>query len=398
MLVVVAVLSFVIGVPAFLAGALSFGRLWAWGRRKGYTGPAVPAMLMLLSLASLGGCITLLVVAGERYLSTLLIPPLAFATLLVALLLAFVIAAAVLFVLPQREHRPAGQRKTRLPFRIAGHVALAATVVLPVAVLIAGLPVNTALRLPLVTLPVAVGCFVAANRKDKPERDRKLREDPRPPVLYMRGFAEERRLFARRAPGPHEVYAGPFLDQMHHADLRYATFEEYLEPTVRTKLGPWRGLGNPTDYLPRRGVSRVYSNDRDWRDEFRDWVRRSSCILTSPGVWQYLVWELHAIKSLDCQHKLFVLTPPPTNKWTRRMISVANWSIGTGLTDWHTFASAAAQQDPHEKMLAGFDFGDDPGPGAVVAFDGEARGVVLTRNARSPGEYVQAVGDHLRRA
>src|SRR5262249_26386880 len=43
----------------------------------------------------------------------------------------------------------------------------------------------------------------------------------------------------------------------------------------------------------------------------------------------------------------------------------------------------------------GFDFGHDPGRGAVVTFDSEGKAKVLVKGAQTPSEFVEPIRDYL---
>lgn len=389
----------VVAAMTWVVPLLPFGRLWRRAQRKGYRGPAVPAILVAIPVLVFGGALAgAIALAGGE---TRTAPSAWFlfrlwAGVLGAEAVSGLIALLVVTLLPERRHRPDGDRKVRFPFRTLGRLALVLAVVAPVAWLITR-PQDweTAIRLPLSLVPVAYFCLSAANRKDKPVRDAPLREDPRAPVLYMRGFAQELTPFARRPDAPGDVAAGRVLDALNAQQRRYATFEEYLEPTVRVALGPWYGLGNLTDYLPPDGIVRFYTGDGEWRVKFRRLVEASVCVIAVPGSWPNLTWELHTVKESKAQQRLFLLTPPVAGPWKSRLGRWASWLAGTRQDTWQDFTAAAAVPDSKEDVHAGYELGGDPGPGAVVTFDEQARAIVLVRGAVTPGDYVAAIRKHL---
>lgn len=388
---------FVVAAMAWVVPLLPFGRLWRRAQRKGYRGPAVPAVLIAIPMLVFGGALAaLLVFADDLAVDDGVLILLVWAGMLGVEAVAALIALLVVTLLPERRHRPEGVRKVRLPFRALGRLALVLAVVAPVVWLIAR-PEDwkTAIRLPLVLVPIAFFCLSAANRKDKPVRDAPLLADPRAPVLYMRGFAQEQTPFARRPDDPRDVAAGRVLDALNAQQRKYATFEEYLEPTVRGALGPWYGLGNPSDYLPPHGIVRFYTGDGEWRARFTELVEASVCVIAVPGSWPNLTWELYTVKKVKAQQRLFLLTPPVAGPWKSRFGRWAAWLAGTRQDTWQDFTAAAAVPDPKEDVIAEYELGGDPGPGAVVTFDEQARAIVLVRGAATPADYITAIRKQL---
>jgi hypothetical protein len=86
---------------------------------------------------------------------------------------------------------------------------------------------------------------------------------------------------------------------------------------------------------------------------------------------EHVVWELAAIRSLQLESKLFVLTRPKPNQKTK-------------IAAWSTFASALQK--------AGYPpCGDDAGPGAVVGFKPGGEPVILKRDAKTAEETVDVL-------
>jgi hypothetical protein len=392
----VAFLSLGVATVVILVLAVIPVRLWRRAQRKGYRGPGVPMFLItVMTLMTLFG----LVVAVEGFIGQdakvpdIWLGPLTAAVLCGSVLFAIAFAAVVVLALPVRRHRPGGRRRIRFPYRFAGMVMMVLAVGLSLALLVFGQGPSRwtgPAKLGFAFGSAAYALFAMAKRAEKPDRDQAaFHDDDRPPVLYIRGFAQEMRYFAPRPAGPQEIGVGPLADAVAASQRNLATFEEFFEPTVRAELGPWCGLGNPSDHLPPRGILRFYHVDDDWQQEFMQLVDSAQCVIASPGAWPYLVWELDVIRKADAQQRLFVLTPPVADR--RR--TIANWALDTQLEAWQRFVDAATATE--HGLHADYEFGPDPGPGAVVTFDKTARQVVLLRDARTPSEYVAAIRDRL---
>ncbi|MEU6072001.1 hypothetical protein ABZ864_48185 [Streptomyces sp. NPDC047082] len=399
--------SAVIGFILILSLSVIPFRLWRRAQEKGYRGPAVQVFLVtwvtLMLCVGIAAVLGLLEV-GVFDVSDMWIGVVCVASLLVPLIIAEVLAAVVVFALPRRRHRPGGPRSVRIPYRFLGWLTLSLTAAITLSLVVLGSGaswVRPVYHLWFILGSVAFWCFSQDNREDKPARDEALSgQDSRPPVMYVRGFSQEMQYFAPRPPGPQEVAAGPVLDSLAASQRPLATFEEYLQPTVEAVLGPWRGLGNPTDYLPPRGIRRMYALDEHWENEFRDLVAVSQGILILPGAYPHLVWELYTIKELEAQQRVFVLTAPSA----RRRRDVFNWALGTKIHTWQQFVDAATatvvrkdrKTGIETRMKADYTFGGDPGPGAVVTFDHSARQVVLAQGILTPADYVTVIHGRLR--
>ncbi|WP_285507791.1 hypothetical protein [Actinokineospora sp. NBRC 105648] len=301
------------------------------------------------------------------------------------------VAALVVRVLPVSRRRPAGQRAPRLPFRLIGTLVVVLTTA-AVGYLLATDPEHSrpAYGAAIIGFALAYRCFAAVQR---------VAQEPPGPVrpgssvvLYMRGFAHESTRFTTYT-GYQEVSAGRVLDALNPTAREHVTFERFLEPTARARLGEWRGLGNPTDYLPPVGARREYVDDQRWREAFTALVRPARCVLTHTAPWPNLPYELGVIRDEGAAERLFVLTPPRRRGPVLRLLV---WARGQGPVGWDEFVAVARRPD---KRLgrAGFEFGADPGSGAVVTFDARGRALVLARGAATPQEYLDPIRTHLER-
>jgi hypothetical protein len=224
------------------------------------------------------------------------------------------------------------------------------------------------------------------------------------PVLYLRPFDEEHRLFAAEA-----------------------TFEEFLYEEMTTELGPLVALGNPTDRVVPLGALRVYQGDRHWQQAVEELAATSRCVVGSTTSSPNTSWELRRLRELGLHSRLFLLSPPDLESDSRQAgsdhsasVMRRSWrslrSIGTAWSNndadaltrsmafgkvplslsplqvlsWSTFSAVLAE--------AGYQVGvPDPGPGSIVAFDSAGCAQTILTGARSAGEYVDAIQRHLQR-
>ncbi|MGZ3145693.1 hypothetical protein ACVDFE_27610 [Lentzea chajnantorensis] len=290
-----AVLALLVGVAVLVAGmaatylaVAAFMRVWRRAQAKGYTGPLTPAVLATSTFAGLVGwplLVALVVRSGDGPVLT------AVAVLGVAVTLAG-LALAVRLV-PARPVRSGRRRRPRTPFRVLGNAAVAVPPLLYTLLAFNGKPVTLAVQSMLPTAMAYVLCHAAARRADR--LDAPPAADPRPAVVWIRGFGNERRLFAFRRREPDETRARPELRKVFRRPEPMA-FDDYFAPAIARTLGRGHGLGNPRDYLPPEGIDRHYATDDSWREQFAELVAGSRCVIMAPGDWPELRYEFRVIR------------------------------------------------------------------------------------------------------
>jgi hypothetical protein len=313
------------------------------------------------------------------------------------------------------------QRRRTGPNRTLNSWGSRAVVVLGWLIALAGLAIAVAaLRLPAVNLIdrlqgilvaimaiglmlfIGTGVVLAADRLRSLGIDDDLAVGTRAPVLFVRPFDYESLVFN----------AG--------ADVR-DTFEGFLGDEIEKRLGPLVALGNPMDRIPPRGAVRSYESDIEWQRTLERLAEMSACILTMPASSPSTAWELTYLKSHGYQRKLFVLTPPAEpdpyvawnltpDQWEDR-IKIRLFHVTASLYRGHfrdlfrvfrhgqpTRAISPYPWTDWAVMLAeaGYQPATDPGPGAVLTFDGDGQTVVLKQRATKPNQYIIPIHKHLK--
>ncbi|MFE9747105.1 hypothetical protein ACFYOT_19560 [Saccharothrix saharensis] len=356
----------------------TFMRLWRLAQGKGYTGPITPIVLMTAAATGFaGGLLVAAVTLADRGVVA--------GILIAGLIVVATLAGPVLIVLllPARPVRSGSRRRPRAPFRALGNVAAAVPPLVIVVLLLNGHPATVGTRLILPMAVVAILCQSAARRADR--IDALPPADPRPAVVWIRGFGNERRLFGFRRRDKQEVRARPELRKIFSRRKEPMSFEEFFAPAIAEGLGRGYGLGNPRDYLPPDGIDRHYATDDSWRDQFADLVAGARCVIMAPGDWPELRYEFRVIRKLGAHRRLFVLTPPA---YRARDIRWGNRMKGYRQETWADFRAALGDR-------SGYRLGRDPGPGAVVTFKKDGRAVVLAYDAEEPADYITAIQRHL---
>jgi hypothetical protein len=102
--------------------------------------------------------------------------------------------------------------------------------------------------------------------------------DPRPPVVYLRGFSSDKK--TRRIAGESLLGIRQFVLGSH-------TEEEQMTGVLRG-FGPPRAVADPKEKLPELGAARIWLPDDGWRAEVRQNIRAASLVVlragTSPGI------------------------------------------------------------------------------------------------------------------
>jgi hypothetical protein len=205
-----------------------------------------------------------------------------------------------------------------------------------------------------------------------------VKEDTRPPVLYLREFGDERRPFVTQAS-----------DKWPHIPAQLG-FEGYMQEAIEAVLGPLVALGNPADYMAPPGAARDYAEDGDWHQRFLQLAVSAQAIVLSPGASGSLRWELDCLLRSSMATKLFVVLGPDTFEtlpasqvyaWAERFIGFpASWKP----VNWEQFRQTMAE-------LGYVLPSEPPMPPAVIAFDWRAHAVVLPGLFLTPREVVAAI-------
>jgi hypothetical protein len=132
--------------------------------------------------------------------------------------------------------------------------------------------------------------------------------DPRPPILLLRSFRDDRPWCVgtryHRGAGPPGYY--------HPEDLEDVTFEEALVK-VLAEFGPVVAIGRPGERVPPVGASREWVSHDQWRarvGELLGKCHRVVMVLGEVKGEDGLAWEARQLFSLDNPEKIIIVVPP----------------------------------------------------------------------------------------
>ena len=120
--------------------------------------------------------------------------------------------------------------------------------------------------------------IVRARRYFQVSADSLLAVDKRPPILFLRSFADDER-------------------------QRYSSSERaLLDFSLETRLanhflhfGPFVAVGSPKETVPQPGAARVLLADEEWQSRVLGWMKDSNLIIMYCGASQWVNWELEKV-------------------------------------------------------------------------------------------------------
>lgn len=160
----------------------------------------------------------------------------------------------------------------------------------------------------LVLFAVAMVLFVVLTRKgvvlfrkgwkyDALPADELLQEDARRPVVYVRSFKEDDKIFLK---------TGRFRWTSH---LMYAvaiSAEQELA-LIMNRVGPVIAIGKPGEPVPELGAARLYARDDEWRKKITDLMKRARLVVVRAGATANLQWEIdQAVELLPLRQLILV--------------------------------------------------------------------------------------------
>lgn len=131
-----------------------------------------------------------------------------------------------------------------------------------------------------------------------------MKQDPRPPLLFLRSFKEE----ARKV---HDAPVGEREGGVRADSHSWTAGRERELAAALNRVGPFVAIGRPGEPLATLGASRVYLGDKDWRRFVESMVPLSAAIVLQPEFTPGTLWEVgFVVKSVDLRRLLLVVPDP----------------------------------------------------------------------------------------
>lgn len=159
-----------------------------------------------------------------------------------------------------------------------------------------------ALAIPLIFLLLAVELYTRARRNSAISAAALRDRDIRPPLLYLRSFADDNLKVSTHASPRHTWFERFML-------RRRERFEVVLIWHL-WRFGPVICVGRPRENLPLLGAARDYLSDDEWRDEVESRIREACAVVVVLGHTEGLAWELEATERLQATDKTLLIIPP----------------------------------------------------------------------------------------
>ncbi len=287
-----------------------------------------------------------------------------------------------------RSARVFGERHVQFPFRRLGQTLIILAVVLVPLVVLTN-PAVIGRMISLGVILISSGLYLIRRERTihTSPLEEILRDDPRPPVLYLRAFNQESQFFVIGTKAEYGAWGKGFIAAISRDDQKIGiTIEEYLAEEITQSIGPFVALGSPEDYLAPPGALRVYAKDEDWKVRFDQLARRSAGVIVEVSRSDNLRWELEHLRGEGLQEKLFVLTRLAKKGYTLGWAFwwLLWWLKGIRSMTWQEFREGLTK--------LGYEIAfDDPGSGAVIGFNAEGKGIFLRREANWPKEFVEPI-------
>ena len=192
---------------------------------------------------------------------------------------------------------PAQRRNRGIAYLVAGLAWLVAMDFLPTELL----PANVQAQIGKISifgflfLAYARQCF-------QPSFDSIMAADHRPPVLFLRSFADDGKM--------ETVGAANSLGDSLLLDF---SLESRLAKHFST-VGPFIAVGSPLEaakgkFVPHLGAARATVSDVDWQSAVLGWIDSAAIVLCMAGTTHWFGWELTQVVQTGNTHKLVLIFP-----------------------------------------------------------------------------------------
>lgn len=160
--------------------------------------------------------------------------------------------------------------------------------------------------------------------------DSVLKDDARPPVIYLRSFKDESlesSVFQR-----FKGLASSDKTWLAATVPNNGIQEQDALGYVFRKIGPYIALGKPGEELPELGSSKLYTSNDEWQNFIRAFFEKSRLVVFRAGLTASLKWELAEIVHAVSPQKVLMILPLKAADY-RGFIQWANSIMPTRLSE-----------------------------------------------------------------
>lgn len=128
-----------------------------------------------------------------------------------------------------------------------------------------------------------------------------MRQDSRPPILFLRSFRDER----IRLQHPRTTWLGRISQSVRpRNELEHLVLDQF------SPSGPVVTVGNPQDAFPRYGAAREYLSHQGWHARVEALWHQSRCVVVAIDQTEGVLWEIQSLVASGLASRcLFLLHP-----------------------------------------------------------------------------------------
>ena len=197
---------------------------------------------------------------------------------------------------------------------------------------------------------LAARCLRLAQRRAAGIYQEITQHDTRAPILFLRSFKEEQRLF--------EPPARSLLARV----LRLRDLKRTLDEIVldaASPVGPVVALGVPAEHVAPLGAARLYADNAEWQDAVRRLVQRCRAVIICVDEGDGVLWELkHLLAGVHATKTLCILSPTTSSATIRRAIAESSESANVAVCNRLEQIQTHGSQAQTGKRLVGVWFPD----------------------------------------
>jgi len=165
-----------------------------------------------------------------------------------------------------------------------------------------------------VTLAGAERLRSAARRASLSPADEIVKQDRRPPVLFLRDFKDDQVSLERATLPPWVRLIDPGVEQ--------ANLEDVLQACL--SIGPAVAIGRPEDKEPPLGAARRYVSGEGWKEVVQSMMDSAVVIVIGAAASPGVAWEIDQLRERGHLEKsIFVMPPghPEDHRLTRYLVT-----------------------------------------------------------------------------
>jgi len=142
---------------------------------------------------------------------------------------------------------------------------------------------------------------------EAPSAEELLRDDPRPPVVYLRSFGIDDEIVSTDAG-----WYAKLLSKLHYTAA--ASPEQELA-WIMARVGPVVAIGRPGERLPQLGAARLYVDDNQWQETIDALMTRSALVVVRAGNTPNLWWEIERAMTRQRPERVIIVVLGPEGRW-----------------------------------------------------------------------------------